>query len=96
MYADALISKRKRASQQVEFEYVAGHSGEPGNEGADALAVRGCKLPEAETRNWVEMRRKLEKELKRKKAAVIAAPVDASVSALRRSKGGEWLTSPCG
>jgi ribonuclease HI len=80
MYADALISKRKQASQKVEFEYVPGHSGEPGNEGADALAVRGCKLREADARNWVGMRRKLEKELKKKPAAVIAAPVDASVS----------------
>ncbi|KAN0126282.1 Ribonuclease H-like domain containing protein, partial [Lactarius tabidus] len=65
MYADALISKRKQASQKVEFEYVPGHSGEPGNEGADALAVRGCKLREADARNWDGMRRKLEKELKK-------------------------------
>ena len=88
MYADTLISKRKQAGQHVEFEYVPGHSGEPGNEGADALAVHGCKLREAAgARNWSEMRHKLEKELKKKTAAVFTEPksVDASVSPLQRS-----------
>jgi len=61
MYADALISRRKQAGQKVVFQHVPGHAGEPGNEGADALAVHGCKLREADARNWGDMRHKLEK-----------------------------------
>ena len=79
MYADALISRRKQAGQQVEFQHVPGHAGEPGNEGADTLAVRGCKLSEVDARNWDDMRHKLEKELG-KKTAVKSELVDASVS----------------
>lgn len=99
MYADTLISKRKQASQHVVFEHVLGHAGEPGNEGADALAVRGCKLREAaDARNWAEMRYKLEKELKKKTAAVFTEPksVDASVSLSEAPGEGKWLTTPCG
>ncbi|KAH9053809.1 ribonuclease H-like domain-containing protein, partial [Lactarius vividus] len=70
MYADALISMRKNAGQKVRFEYVAGHSGVPGNDGADALAVRGCELLEVNTPNWGELRLQLEKE-----------PVDTSMFA---------------
>ena len=88
-YADALISKRKQARQQVEFHHVPGHAGEPGNEGADALAVRGCKLSEVDARDWNDMRHKLEKELG-KKTTVKSEQVDASVSKpLRRSYGRE-------
>ena len=73
MYADALISRRKQAGQKVAFQHVPGHAGEPGNEGADALAVHGCKLREADTRNWGDLRHKLEKDMK-------SETVDASVS----------------
>ncbi|KAH9174175.1 ribonuclease H-like domain-containing protein [Lactarius sanguifluus] len=85
MYADALMSMRKKAGLKVRFEHVAGHSGEPGNDGADALAVRGCELREVNTPNWDELRLQLEKEMRKKKTAVIAEPkvkpVDASMFA---------------
>ncbi|MDX1451087.1 MAG: ribonuclease HI [Oleiphilaceae bacterium] len=36
---DALVAKH-----QVEWRWVKGHSGHPGNEKADALANKGCEL----------------------------------------------------
>ncbi|KAH8991281.1 ribonuclease H-like domain-containing protein [Lactarius akahatsu] len=85
MYADALTSMRKKAGQEVRFEHVAGHAGEPGNEGADKLAVSGCELREVSTPNWGELRLQLEKKMRKKKTAVIVKPkvetVDASMFA---------------
>lgn len=80
MYADALISMREQAGQRVLFQYVPGHAGEVGNEGADALAVRGSKLREVHTRNWGELKLQLE-EATKKKTAVIAESGDASMFA---------------
>ncbi|KAI9454389.1 hypothetical protein BJY52DRAFT_1225114 [Lactarius psammicola] len=74
MYANALISMRNQAGQDVKFQHVPGHAGEAGNEGADALAVRGCKLRKVEAPNWDELRLQLEKALRGK----TAEPVDAS------------------
>lgn len=37
---------------QVELDYVKGHAGHEGNEGADALANQGCLLPEMPDRDW--------------------------------------------
>lgn len=34
------------------FEYVKGHSGDPGNDGADWMANLGAALPEAPDRDW--------------------------------------------
>ncbi|KAF8266269.1 ribonuclease H-like domain-containing protein [Lactarius quietus] len=87
MYADALISWRKRAGQQVKFQYVPGHAGKPGNEGADALAVNGCKLRVADPRNWDELRHQLENR-PRENMNVVAEPVDASVILSKDSKEG--------
>ena len=80
MYADALITTRQQSGQDVRFQHVRGHAGEPGNESADALAVRGSRLVGgADARDWNKLRLQLEKAL-RKKTAVKAEPVDASVS----------------
>ncbi|KAH8983965.1 ribonuclease H-like domain-containing protein [Lactarius hatsudake] len=92
MYADALISMRKKAGQNVRFEHVAGHAGEPGNEGADKLAVSGCELREVNTPNWGELRLQLEKEMRKKKTAVTepkVKPVDASVSSSKDPREGK-------
>jgi hypothetical protein len=93
-YADALTTMRRQAGQGVRFQHVRGHAGEPGNEGADALAVRGTKLVDkADARNWDDLRLRLEKG---KKTAVKAESVDASVSPSKDLWAGKWLTSPCG
>ena len=39
---DALVSQ---AGHTIEWHWVRGHMGEPGNERADALANRGCENP---------------------------------------------------
>lgn len=36
----------------MAFEYVKGHSGERGNDGADGLAVGGCSAEEVPERKW--------------------------------------------
>jgi len=59
---------------------VPGHAGEPGNEGADTLAVHGCKLRAADARNWDDLRHEVEKRPS-EKTAVVAEPVDASIFA---------------
>jgi ribonuclease HI len=62
MYMDALLASRGRSGQQARLEYVRGHAGEVGNEGADALAVRGAKLPEVEEPDWDALRLRLDEE----------------------------------
>lgn len=87
MYADALMTMRRQAGQEVRFEHVRGHAGEVGNEGADALAVRGSKLQgKVDSRDWDELRLQLETQ----------KAVDASVSSSKDTRAGKWLTSPCG
>ena len=76
MYMDALLSMRGRSGQQVLLEHVRGHAGEVGNEGADALAVRGARLPGVEERDWDALRIRLEKA----PVQGIIEPVDATVS----------------
>lgn len=49
---DAHLSRRAQFGQTVKFEYVKGHSGDVGNDGADMqanLGVEGAPLPD---RNW--------------------------------------------
>jgi len=51
-YILTLLETRQRAGQPVQFDYVKGHSGNVGNDGADALAVAGCSHPEMPERDW--------------------------------------------
>jgi len=63
-YILTLLETRQRSGQPVKIEYVKGHSGNVGNDGADALAVAGCDLPEEPERDWVKLKRtyKIEKD----------------------------------
>ena len=51
-YVLTLLETRHRSGQPVRLEYVKGHSGDVGNDGADVLAVAGCSLPEIPERDW--------------------------------------------
>jgi len=55
-YILTLLENRQRSGQPVKFEYVKGHSGDAGNDGADALAVAGCGHPEMPERDWVGLK----------------------------------------
>jgi RNase H len=52
-YISSLIASRHDKNQSIHLEYVKGHSGDVGNDGADALAVAGCWKPEIPEKNWV-------------------------------------------
>ncbi|KAH9957145.1 ribonuclease H-like domain-containing protein [Russula dissimulans] len=62
MYMDALFAVRERSGQDVRLKHVRGHAGEVGNEGADALAVHGVKLPEIDEPDWDALRLQLERK----------------------------------
>ncbi|KAF5311802.1 hypothetical protein D9619_002783 [Psilocybe cf. subviscida] len=47
-----LLDIRGALGHRVVFEYVKGHSGDPGNDGADWMANLGAALPEAPDRDW--------------------------------------------
>ncbi|OBZ65039.1 Ribonuclease H [Grifola frondosa] len=51
-YLDALLHQRGALGQRVHLQYVRGHAGEEGNEGADRLANLGAMLPAVPDRNW--------------------------------------------
>ena len=81
MYMDALLSLRRRSGQQVRLQYVRGHVGEVGNEGADALAVRGVKLHEVEEPDWDTLRLRLNEEYEPRRGAIADAELaDANIS----------------
>jgi len=55
-YILTLLETRQRAGQPVQLEYVKGHSGDVGNDGADAMAVAGCARPVMPDRDWVGLK----------------------------------------
>lgn len=56
-YILTLLETRQRSGQPVQIEYVKGHSGDQGNDGADALAVAGCEHPGLPERDWVKLKK---------------------------------------
>ena len=55
-YILTLLETRHRSGQRVHLKHVKGHSGDAGNDGADALATAGCDLPETPERDWVGLK----------------------------------------
>jgi len=81
MYMDALLSLRGRSGQQVRLQHVRGHVGEVGNEGADALAVRGTKLDDVDEPDWDTLRLRLNEEPGLKRGAITDGKfADANIS----------------
>ncbi|OBZ65043.1 Ribonuclease H [Grifola frondosa] len=68
-YLDALLHQRGALGQRVHLQYVRGHAGEEGNEGADRLANLGAMLPALPDRDWdvltAEVHRAIEAALDR-------------------------------
>ncbi|TFY57936.1 hypothetical protein EVG20_g8344 [Dentipellis fragilis] len=62
-YLAALLKERGMAGQKIKLQHVRGHSGIPGNDGADALAVAGCTLPELPDRDWEALRLEVEERM---------------------------------
>ncbi|KAG6854139.1 hypothetical protein C0991_010050 [Blastosporella zonata] len=71
-YISALISARGLLGQEVRLEYVKGHSGDRGNDGADAQANLGALKPVEPERDW----EKAEKEVTRSAEEEHSASLD--------------------
>ncbi|KAI1787469.1 ribonuclease H-like domain-containing protein, partial [Ganoderma leucocontextum] len=51
-YLSALLDQRAREGQKIHLQYVKGHAGEEGNEGADYQANLGATMGELPERDW--------------------------------------------
>ncbi|KAG6874387.1 hypothetical protein C0995_015123 [Termitomyces sp. Mi166 len=58
-YVSALLEVRALVGQPVHMEYVKGHSGDRGNDGADAEANKGALLPPVSERDWTKAKQEL-------------------------------------
>jgi len=58
----AMLSLRSLRAQTVKIMHVRGHSGDPGNEGADYLARTGATRAVVDDYDWDTMREAVEKE----------------------------------
>ena len=54
-YLSALLDVRAKSGQKIRLKYIKGHSGNTGNDGADAQANRGTLEPPAPDRNWAQL-----------------------------------------
>lgn len=63
LYLSSLLDQRTRNGQTVRLQYVKGHAGHEGNEGADVLANRGCRLPDQPERDWDALRANVQQDL---------------------------------
>src|SRR5215471_14829711 len=45
--------------RKIKLQYVKGHNGEEGNEGADGLAGQGCTMEPLEERDWASEEEKV-------------------------------------
>jgi ribonuclease HI len=85
-YLSAHLDARALYGQQVRMKYVKGHSGEEGNEGADAEANKGTILPAVPERDWekleVELRERMEVEQTTRPADQRIVPTEVDVDDL--------------
>lgn len=60
----AYLTIRGRLGQKAVLEYVKGHSGDVGNDGADLMANRGSTMSELEDRDWDALEQELEEQIR--------------------------------
>jgi len=71
-----LLELRALSRQIVRFEYVKGHSGHFGNDGADEMANLGAMQPPEPERDWGALEKRLRDEIRRKQQSVDASLVE--------------------
>ncbi|KAG6879379.1 hypothetical protein C0992_003199 [Termitomyces sp. T32_za158] len=83
VYVSALLEARALMGQPVRMEYVKGHSGNRGNDGADAQANKGALLPPVPERDWAkakqELLERLEEERRFNEGQPTSVPLNADV-----------------
>lgn len=62
-YLSAHLDARARFGQKIRLQYVKGHSGEQGNDGADAQANLGALEPVEPERDWAKLEREFVKQV---------------------------------
>jgi len=62
-YIHTLLSGRINLGQKVKLSYVKGHSGDTGNDGADAQANYGARMCEVEERDWERLEEHYRREV---------------------------------
>lgn len=60
----AYLALRGRLGQKAVLEYVKGHSGDVGNDGADLMANKGSTKPELEDRDWNALEQEIEEQMR--------------------------------
>ncbi|THV06488.1 hypothetical protein K435DRAFT_848971 [Dendrothele bispora CBS 962.96] len=80
-YVHTLLESRINLGQRVRIDYVKGHSGDVGNDGADAQANIGATKCEVEERDWGQLEEHYKKEVRR-----IMEILEESDSGLRKAE----------
>ncbi|RDB29135.1 Ribonuclease H [Hypsizygus marmoreus] len=79
-YLSALLDARALRGQKIRLQYVKGHSGERGNDGADAQANLGALLPPVPERDWEQaendLRDRVEAELSHSARPPVKVPLE--------------------